>query len=231
MLRASCAGRQAPRHPASSHTELRARGILRRHPSKSQITSSAPREKARRHRDLWEPSAGGSGEGGRETEASQGRRCGVPTPQPQGRRITARSEGGDWEGQPVQTPRGGKTPGQSWRRRAERGCAGTQTQTGAAEVCGPRWNFGPGRGPRKPRKARKGPGQCGKKQGPRPRCSRPSPRPSPTLAPQPGQRPSSPHPRTSRRHPLTAAPASVPLAPPQQRLSTDAAAAIFRPPP
>lgn len=68
--------------------------------------------------------------------------------------------------------------------------------------------------------------------GPRSRCSRPSPRPSPPLAPRPCQRPSSPHPRTSRRHLLTAAPASVPLAPPQQRLSTEAAAAaIFRPPP
>jgi hypothetical protein len=95
----------------------------------------------------------------------------------------------------------------------------------------PRWNFGPG-GPGSQRRQGWVPSSVGRSGGPRPRCSRPSPRPSPSLAPRPCQRPPSPHPRTSRRHPLTATPASVPLAPPQQRLSADAAAAaIFRPPP
>lgn len=64
-----------------------------------------------------------------------------------------------------------------------------------------------------------------------------APGPAPPLAPR-QQRPgrSAPPPRApgphAARRPLTAAPASVPLAPPQQRRSADAAAAaIFRPPP
>lgn len=91
-----------------------------------------------------------------------------PTPRRRGvrPRRRARSEGGDRERQPVQRAPGGKAPGRAGRRRASRGGGGVPCGDAPDEVRGPRWNSGSGRGPGKPRKARKGPGQCGKKQGP-----------------------------------------------------------------
>lgn len=150
-----------------------------------------------------------------------------------GRRITACFEGGEiGEEQPVQRPRGGEAHGQAGEVKGQlQLCDERGDEPGlrleAEQVCGAHvGTLTPGNW-----EAKEESRAVGRSRGPRPRCSRPPPRPSPPLAPRPCQRPSSPHPRTSRRHPLTAAPASVPLAPPQQRLSTDAAAAIFRPPP